>query len=217
MSCRAKTAHLVQIVDAWPDAGRVAQLLKFVGDGGTLVWFLRPGLEATWPALPQDLRTQLLELLPSAPLADGPARDLAGTLAIASPGDPLLHGLSDERFGIASISVLRVAPFATGAGSAAPLLDVVPSDPREGGRRAGLLYRRQKGSGLIYTFATIPDQQFTTLPIHPLFLPLMVRMCLPTTAPIDAQNVEIGEPTRFARRGDARPDATGDSGTAGGG
>jgi hypothetical protein len=184
----------VMMLDTWPDSQRIGQLVKFVRGGGTLIWFIRPGLEQTWLSLPSEQQTQLEELLPSAPLPAESSDDSPHTLGVASLQEPLLAGLADKRFGIDSISVLRLVPFAVADESATPLLVAYPADPRSGTRSHGLLYRRSVESGSVYTFATLPDRQYTNLPTHPLFLPLLVRMSLHSPDASAATNIEIGQP-----------------------
>ena len=184
----------VVMLDAWPNPDRIGQLLTFVRGGGTLIWFIRPGLEQTWLTLQGEQQAQLAALLPSAPLAAESSDDSPHTLGVASLQEPVLTGVADKRFGIDSISVLRLVPFATTEGSVTPLLIAYPADPRPGTRSHGLLYRREVGPGVVYTFATLPDRQYTNLPTHPLFLPLLVRMSLHSPEPAEATNSEIGQP-----------------------
>ena len=44
------TNVLVMLVDTWPDLASITTLQKFVSNGGTLIWFLRPGIEQSWLA-----------------------------------------------------------------------------------------------------------------------------------------------------------------------
>lgn len=184
---------VVVILDAWPDAAQAGKFLRFVRNGGTLIWFLRPGLERSWSDLAADLRAQLGQLLPSDPLAAETTVARPHTLGIASLQEPLLNGLTDKSFGLETISVLRCVPFATARGAAA-ILTAYPTDPRPGTRPHGFLYRVSSGAGTIYTFTTLPDPQYTNLPTHPLFLPLLVRMALPAPGKSDAGNIELGQP-----------------------
>jgi hypothetical protein len=184
----------VMLPDTWPDAARLASLQKFVRKGGTLIWFLRPGIEQSWLTLPPEVRTQLEELLPSDPLAAETSDVALNTLGVASLQDPLLSGFADKRFGLDTISVLRFVPFAPGQGPVTQLLTAFPADPKPGTHPHGFLYRRLAGQGTVYTFATLPDPQYTNLPTHPLFLPLLVRMALRQPGESDARNIEIGRP-----------------------
>ncbi len=190
----------VMILDAWPDAARVDTLRRFVRNGGTLVWFLRPGIEQSWPGLPVALRAQLGELLPSEPLAAETSDAEPHTLGIANLQEPLLSGLTDKSFGLESISVLRIVPFGATQGPAARLLTAYPTNPTPGTHSHGLLFRRTSGAGTVYTFATLPDPQYTNLPTHPLFLPLLVRMALAAPGRSDAANVELGQPITLSAK-----------------
>ncbi len=102
-----------------------------------------------------------------------------------------------ERFH--EIIVRRLIPFSTDP-QATPLLTCFPQDPRPGLRPAGLLYRKPLGSGTIYTVATLPESQFTNFALHPLFLPLMVRMAQRPPQRGDARNIELGQPITLAGR-----------------
>jgi hypothetical protein len=184
----------VAILDVWPDPANTDTLRLFVRNGGTLIWFVRPGLEQSWPNLPPEQRAKLAELLPSEPLPAETSDQSLCSLGAASIQEPLLSGLTDKRFGLDNISVLRLVPFVTATSSATTLLTAFPADPRPGTHPHGFLYRRQAGAGLVYTFATLPDPQYTNLPTHPLFLPLLVRMALPAPEKFDAANIELGEP-----------------------
>jgi len=188
----------VMLLDTWPDAARLATLRNFVRNGGKLIWFLRPGIEQSWLALSPDVRAQLEELLPSDPLAAETSDETPNTLGVASVQEPLLSGFTDKSFGLDTISVLRFVPFAIAQGPVTQLLTAFPADPRPGTHPHGFLYRRESGQGTVYTFATLPDSQYTNLPTHPLFLPLLVRMALRPPAESDAGNIEIGQPIVLA-------------------
>jgi hypothetical protein len=183
----------VLTLDAWPDAAHADKLHRFASNGGTLIWFLRPGLEQSWQQLAGDLRNKLAELLPSEPIATEASDQTSYTLGESAGADPLLTGLADKRFALEAISVLRLVPFAT-TSSSANLLTAFPIDPRPGTHSHGFLYRRPVGTGMVYTIATLPEPQYTNLPTHPLFLPLLVRMALPAAGGLEADNIEIGPP-----------------------
>ncbi|MDB5301187.1 MAG: hypothetical protein JWO87_2850, partial [Phycisphaerales bacterium] len=187
----------VLLADDWPDDARAARLLAFARGGGTLVWFIRPGLEETWPRLPANRRAALAQLLPSEPVVSNVAP--VSTVSVAAQQHPLLAGFADDRFQIHNIVVRRLVPFSSDP--AVPLLlNTFPKEPRPGVRPHGLLYRRSVGAGTAYTFATLPDRQFTNLPLHPLFLPLLVRMAQRPPTRGDAQNIEIGQPLTLTGR-----------------
>lgn len=183
----------VMLLDAWPNAASAARLSAFVRGGGTLIWFLRPGLEESWVNLSASDRSALEKLLPSVPLAAETTDETTSTVAFASATDPLLRGLEDKRFNIGAITVLRLVPLAE-TDATPPLIDAFPVNPGPGAHSYGLVYRKSVAAGMVFTFTTLPDQQFTNLATHPLFLPLLVRMSLPGLTPADAANVEIGQP-----------------------
>ncbi|MDB5331163.1 MAG: hypothetical protein JWP03_2314 [Phycisphaerales bacterium] len=187
----------VLIADEWPDDARTARLLAFARGGGTIIWFIRPGLEETWAALPANRRAALAQMLPSEPVRSTVAP--VSAVSVAAPQEPLLAGFADDRFQIHSIVVRRLVPF-IGDPAATLLLNSFPQDPKPGVRPHGLLYRRAVGAGTVFTFATLPDRQFTNLPLHPLFLPLLVRMAQRPPARGDAQNIELGQPLVLSGR-----------------
>jgi hypothetical protein len=67
----------------------------------------------------------------------------------------------------------------------------------------GLVYRHPVNGANVYTFTTLPDPQFSTLATHPIFLPLIVRCCLPDIANSTAQNVELGQSLKLIWPGDS--------------
>lgn len=176
----------------WPSLADATRLRDFVRGGGTLLLNLQPGLEETFKGLPDDLRRTLLEVLPSSPTAS-PAHAGAYRAAAGGIDDPLLKGLTDKKFAIDGIVVRRFVPLATPDGDATTVLSISPANPGPGARPYPLLVRRKVGTGVVYTTATLPEPRYTSLPTHPLFLPLVVRMSLRATAHRDVQNVELGQ------------------------
>jgi hypothetical protein len=191
------TAVAVLLAGEWPDAARATRLRDFVRNGGTLVWFLRPGLEAAWKDLPADRRALLRELLPADPGPDPPASDF-NTVGVAAPDDPVLEGLIDERFEARRIVVRRFVPLLDNDTQATTLLNASPKTPAGRSRPKGLLYREPLGAGTVFTWTTVPDRQFGNLATHPLFLPLVVGTALRPASRSDAQNVELGQPVSVA-------------------
>jgi hypothetical protein len=185
----------VLLAEDWPDDARTARLLNFTRAGGTLILFLRPGLEETWARLPGNRKAALAAMLPSEPMSVAMAS--VNTVSVSAENDPLLAGFARDKFN--DIIVRRVVPF-----SADPqgtlLLNCFPKDPRPGLRASGLLYRRPVGAGMVYTIATLPDRQYTNLEFHPLFLPLLVRMSQRPASRSAAQNIEIGQPIVLSGR-----------------
>ena len=188
----------VLLAEDWPDDARAARLLSFVRGGGTLILFVRPGLEETWSKLPQSRRNALAALLPSEPgsaIAAGVAP--INTVSAVAQADPLLAGLGQDPWH--GIIVRRLVPFASEP-IGTTLLKCFPLDPRPGLRPQGLLYRRSVDNGVVYTIATLPDHQlnYTNFDLYPPFLPLLVRMAQRPAARGDAQNIELGEPVTLA-------------------
>lgn len=190
-------ATAVLLAEEWPDDARTARLVSFVRGGGTLIWFLRPGLEETWAQLPESRKSALASLLPSEPMIAQIAP--LSTVAVSALQDPLVGAFADNRFQIHNIVIRRLIPF-----SADPqgtlLLNCFPQDPRPGLHPQGLLYRRSVGTGTVYTWATLPDRQYGNLNLHPLFLPLLVRMAQRPASRSDAQNIELGQPLVLSGR-----------------
>ena len=101
----------VAVLSRWPAARQAAGLRDFAAAGHTVVLFLTPGMEAAWPGLPADDRDALAALLPSAPLAR-PAGGAARAV-VADGNDPLLAGLTDEKFELGNkVIVRRLVPLA---------------------------------------------------------------------------------------------------------
>lgn len=188
-----ETNAAVLLASDWPDAAQAGRLLSFVRNGGTLIWFIRPGLQETWAQLPANQQAALTELLPALPVTGQPMAD-ANSAAIAAPQDPALAGLTDERFQIGSIGVQRYVPFGPLAPQATALLNLFPTTPAPGLRPHGLLFRRPLGAGTVFTFATLPDRRYSSIYLHPIFPPLLVQMALRPPARGDAHNIEIGHP-----------------------
>jgi hypothetical protein len=182
---------IAAVLSRWPGVQQAAALRRFAEAGHSVILFLAPGLENSWGALPADERDSLLALLPSAPI-QRPGDSLC-RVAVANANDPLLQGLTDDKYQINSIVVRALVPLAA-AGDSSTILNAVPADPVSGSRTQGLLYRKPVGRGVCFTFATLPDPRMTTLATHPTFLPLMVRMSLRTAEQSAGQNVELGHP-----------------------
>ena len=197
-----QTNVAVQVLTDWPDAARAARLLQFVRAGNTLIWFMRPGLEEAWDKLPAEQRRVLADLLPGLP---GQSPDTRGeptyTTGVAAPQDPVLAGLTDEKYQINSITVRRFLPFDAVAPDATVLLKLFPATPVPGKRPHGLLFRRPAGAGTVFTFATLPDRRYSSLHQNQTFVPMVVQMSLRPPGRSDAQNVEIGRPLVVSGQG----------------
>jgi hypothetical protein len=192
---------IVASLSHWPDARQAGELRKIASNGKTIVTFLTPGLERSWPSLPKDEQDDLAALLPSPPI-QRPGNVLCRA-AVAAANDPLLSGLTDDKFQINAIVVRQLVPLAA-TGESTTILNASPVDPTPGSRTQGLLYRKPVGRGVCFTWATAPEASYTNLVTHPTFLPLLVRMVLKTPEQSLAQNVEIGQPlvldgSRFPR------------------
>ncbi len=185
------TDVIVADLARWPDARQADVLHRFAVAGHTVILFLTPGLERSWPGLPKIEQDDLSELLPSPPL-QRPGNFLCRA-AVADTRDPLLQGLMDDKFQINAIVVRQLVPLAA-SGFSTTILNAVPADPTPGSRTQGLLFRKAVGRGVCFTFSTAPDPAYTNLATHPTFLPLLVRMALKTAEQSAAQNVELGQP-----------------------
>jgi hypothetical protein len=185
-------AVVVSALDSWPDANRAAALNEVAKRGGSVILFLRPGLEETWTKLPDAQRQSLGTLLPGTPLIDAAAHR-PHRAAPPAAAQTLLHELLDPQFQLGAMTTQRLVPFDP-RGDATMLLAAVPIGD---GRPHGLLYRHRLGAGNVYTLTTLPDPQFSTLATHPVFLPMLVRICLPDAVTSTAQNLEIGDPLKL--------------------
>src|SRR5690606_10600249 len=108
-------------------------------NGGTVVLFLSPGMQESWSALAEAHRRLLLEILPAAPLPDSPRGAFRAIVAAAD--DPLLAGLTDDKFQLHSITT-RAFLALNYSESALPLLNLASLDAFSGSRPPGLLYRK---------------------------------------------------------------------------
>lgn len=181
----------VAILSRWPDASQAVALRDFARAGHNLVVFLEPGLEDSWASLPATEQATLTDLLPSTPIKRASASLCKA--AIADANDPLLEGLTDERYQIGAITVRQIVPMSA-EGSSSAVLNAVPVDPMTGSRSTGLLYRKPIGDGICFTLATAPASRFTNFATHPTFLPLLVRMALRGPGESAAHNVDLGQP-----------------------
>ncbi len=179
---------------AWPDLATATKLRDLARGGGTVVLFLQPGLEESWAKLDKSTQAVLRDLLPSEPVTGMPARDLSMRAAITNDtlSDPLMDGLTDEKFQLGAIVTRRFVPFSS-ADQATSVLLRFTNEEQTATTGRGFVFKRSAGSGNVYTIATMPDARFTNLATHPVFLPLLVRMAL-RGGSANAANVELGKP-----------------------
>lgn len=185
-------AVAVALWDAWPSTSDAQRFRTFVETGGSLIVMLRPGLQATWATLPQPQKDAIRPLLPGEPIID-PAADRPHRAAPPAAASGWMKELLDPRFQIGAMTTQRLVPLQRDAQStlllaAAPVGDGLP---------VGLLYRHAIGAGTVHTFASLPDPQYSTLATHPIFLPTLVRTCLPDAGSTTTQNVELGAPLKL--------------------
>lgn len=191
---------LVAALSKWPDVAQASRLLGFARSGGLIVLFLQPGLEESWSSLSSHQRSSLLALLPAAPSHMPDSTHLYHALA-ASATEPLLANIGTDKNQLNTLTVRRFVPFAFTPGAdpnVVSAINLTADTNAVSTRQPPLLLRKKVGDGLVYTLATLPDSHYSNLATHPLFLPLLVNMCL---RPIDlrtAQNVEIGNPLVFS-------------------
>lgn len=191
---------IVAVMTNWPSRDQAAHLRQALDRGATLVLLWRPGLQATWAALPDAQKQAIRPMLPGEPAID-PLADHTHHAAAPPDGRALLGDLLDQRFQIEAITTRRLLPLDRDA-SAAVLLAATGDGPP---RPIALHHTLEKdGGGSIYTLTTWPDPQFSTLGTHPLFLPMLVRFCLPDATTSAVQNVEIGQPLKLTAPGQTR-------------
>ncbi len=192
-------AAVVSLVSAWPSVEQANQLRSAAERGATVVLLLRPGLQDAWDKLPQPQKDAIRPLLPGDPIID-PAANRAHRASPPAIAGSLLKELLDERFQLGAMTTSRLVSF-----NRSPQATVlVAAAPTGDGASTGLVYRHTIGGGSIYTFATLPDPQFSTLATHPIFLPLIVRCCLPDAASSTAQNVELGASLKLNLPGESK-------------
>jgi hypothetical protein len=182
---------IVAALSHWPSAQQAMRLRDFANSGRTVILFLSPGLEHSWPALQKQVQDAMVELLPSAPIQR--SASVLSRVAVADARDPLLAGLTDEKYQLNAIVIRQMVSLAA-QGDSSAILNAVPADLPPGSRTQGLLFRKPVGRGICFTCATVPDSQYTNLATHPTFLPLLVRMALKSPEQGAAQNVELGQP-----------------------
>jgi hypothetical protein len=180
----------VAVLSNWPDAAEAVALRDLVRNGGNVILFLQPGLEDSWPTVSAGSKAAMSELMPSAP---GKGAAELRRVAIAEARDPLLEGITDEKFQWGAIAVRRMVPM-TAEGASSVVLSAAAVDPLPGSRPMGFLFRKPIGAGVCYTLATLPESSFTNFATHPTFLPLMVRMALRSPSQSRQLNVELGQP-----------------------
>jgi hypothetical protein len=182
----------VAALTQWPDEPTAQRMLTLARGGGTVILFLQPGLEDSWESLPAAQKDALTALLPSAPAKTTPAG--AYRAALSAARDSIMQGLDDPNIQINNIVVRRFVAMSTTEPSVTTILSISPTDPGQGARQHGLLFRKTIGVGAAYAFATLPESRYASLGTHALFLPLMVRMSLPSAQQSAAQNIELGQP-----------------------
>lgn len=198
-SIASDDAAVVAILSDWPTIDRANQLKAAAGRGATIVLLTRPGLADAFATLDDAHRQALLPLLPGVPVAD-PGANRPHRAAPPAGAGSFLHELLDERFQLGAMVTSRLVMF-----DRRPDAEVVlAAVPQQDGRPTGLVYRHRVGPGIVYTFATHPDPQFSSLATHPIFLPMIVRCCLPDPSMSTAQNSEIGEPLKLALAGQTK-------------
>ena len=183
------------VLSHWPDEAQAKALHDLARNGGNVILFLQPGLENSWPGVSAGNEAALLELLPSAP---GKAAAELRRAAVADARDPLLEGITDEKFQWGAITVRQIVPM-TAEGAASTVLSAAAVDPLPGSTPMGLLFRKPIGAGVCYTIATSPESSFTNFATHPTFLPLLVRMALRSANQSKQLNVELGQPAVVSR------------------
>ena len=194
------TNRSVAVFTHWPCPAIAAALANSARHGGNVILFLQPGLQSTWAAIPTDEKISLGELLPSAPIER--AGETVCNVAIADATDPLLEGITDQRYQWGSIVVRQLTPLSADR-NATTILNAAPLDPLPGSRLRGLLFRKPVGAGVCFTMATLPEPPYTNFATHPTFLPLLVRMALANPS-AKAQNVELGQPLTLDAPGETQ-------------
>lgn len=179
---------IVCLLSTWPDRLLIDQLKQANTRGATIILMLRPGLQETWEKLSPEHREALRPLLPGEPVMD-PQADRPHHATLPPSPFPLFTELSHERFQLGSLKIQRMVTFSPSAQATSILNALTQSD----GPVDGLVYRHLLNGGVIYTFATWPDGQFSNLSMHPAFVPMVVRCCLDNTPISMVQNVELGQ------------------------
>lgn len=189
---------IVELWNQWPDQSHTDNLRSFVDRGGTIMLFLQPGLEQSWPALNDHLRQSLLELLPGEPII-APVKPAPYSAQSATNNDPLLQGISLDAGSLGRLLVRRWVAMIPNDPNVTVLLRL--TSPQTGTADSPpLLARRNAGAGRVFTWSTLPQNQFTNLALHPVFMQMLVSTALAPANQSTAQNIEIGQQLQLPPR-----------------
>jgi hypothetical protein len=194
---RWNEAMIVAVFNQWPDQANAQRLGGFVRAGASAVIFVQPGLEASWAALDPPRQAAIAALLPSAPenSPQGSGEgDAAYHASIVRPTDEILADIGGVGDAEGRLVVTRLVRFTAGDGDVQPIINAAPNDPDANAKLSGLLWRRNLGAGVVYTWATLPDRTCGNLRVWDLFPPTLVNALRPAAQDGVALNVELGAP-----------------------
>jgi hypothetical protein len=190
---------VIAVLSEWPDEATVRRMGDFVRGGGSLLVFVQPGLEDSWSSLSPARQTALTALLPSAPLPPGKETGQSSYHAsIVRAADPILSDIGNAREAEGRLVVTRLVKFAAGDSSVVAIINAAPNDPDSGDSLTGLLWRRNLGGGVIYTWGTVPDRTCGNLRVWDIFPPSLVNAARGRASNGSAINVELGVPLTWA-------------------
>ncbi|MBN1345665.1 MAG: VWA domain-containing protein [Phycisphaerae bacterium] len=172
-------------------------LRRFVADGGTLIIFAGPSVEsASYNARLADSDNPLLPATLGEPVGDPVSRREASKLLRVDVDHPIFRELYDTQDNYQSVLVycyLTTALHAVRPGRPIAWLD----------RDRPLLLERRYGQGRCLLFTTSANTVWTNLPTRPVFLPMLMRMCLGSISGADETGpYGEGSQVTLALRGD---------------
>lgn len=186
---------IVALLSQWPDEPTTSALQQVAGRGGVVLLMLQPGLEGTWAALPEPQRDALTKLMGAAPqqLSGPSARYQVNVATATSSGSTIFAGLSDGTTPLTPIQVQRLVPLVRNDAASRVVLSAEPASTVGQSRPQPWLVEHKAGQGRVYTLASLPDRGFTDLPLHPAFVPMLVRITLAAAASSPVQNIALGQ------------------------
>ncbi len=182
------------------DATLAEALRRFVVDGGTLIVFVGPNTDTD--NLNRTLGESDPPLLPAVlgePVGDPVRRRDASKLVRVDEEHPIFAGLYDAQAPYQTVLVYSYLAVAMRSSRPARTLAWLERD-------RPLLIEHTAGRGRGYLVTTSANTVWTNLPTRPVFLPMLVRMCLGSVAETGTTAYHEGAQVRLAVRGDQPTD-----------
>lgn len=182
------------------DDALAGALRRFVVDGGTLILFVGPNTDtANLNDTLGESDPPLLPALLGEPMGDPVSRRDAGKLIRVDEQHPIFAGLYDSQAPYQSVLVYSHLTTAVRPGRPGRTLAWLERD-------RPLLVQGVAGRGTCYLITTSANTVWTNLPAQPVFLPMLVRMCLGAIVADDTTTYQEGAQVRLAAPGDQPTD-----------